>query len=100
MRRSCLIHTRVARVEVHPKQLVIRLAQETKATAIREKTKANGALHVPWRKTPSTRRREILLPKGMPPQHARPIRSETRATLVAAIARDVVGLMNLQTIHQ
>jgi hypothetical protein len=27
------------------------------------------------------------LPEGMPPQHARPIRSETRATLVAAIAR-------------
>ena len=82
-----LIHTRVARVEVHPKQLVIRLAQETKVTANREKNRANGALHIPWHKTPSTRRREILLPKGMPPQHARPIRSETRATLVAAIAR-------------
>jgi site-specific DNA recombinase len=36
---------------------------------------------------PPTRRREILLPEGMPSQHARPIRSETRATLVAAIAR-------------
>jgi site-specific DNA recombinase len=36
---------------------------------------------------PSTRRREILLPAGLPPQHARPIRSESRALLVASIAR-------------
>src|SRR6478736_710516 len=35
----------------------------------------------------STRRREILLPDGSPPRQARPIRSETRATLVASIAR-------------
>jgi site-specific DNA recombinase len=35
----------------------------------------------------STRRREILLPEGISPQQARPIRSETRATLVASIAR-------------
>ena len=40
-----------------------------------------------WRKTPSMRRREILLPAGLPPQHARPIRSEFRALLVASIAR-------------
>jgi site-specific DNA recombinase len=73
-------------VEVQPKQLVIRLTEEPKATN-RKKTRANGALHVPWQRIQSTRRREILLPEGMPPQHARPIRSETRATLVAAIAR-------------
>jgi site-specific DNA recombinase len=35
----------------------------------------------------STRRREIILPEGTLPHHARPMRSETRATLVAAIAR-------------
>ena len=29
----------------------------------------------------------MLLPDGMSPQHARPIRSENRATLVASIAR-------------
>jgi site-specific DNA recombinase len=39
------------------------------------------------RKAYLAKRREILLPDGMSPQHARPIRSETRATLVAAIAR-------------
>jgi hypothetical protein len=42
-----------------------------------------------WQKTPSTRRREILLTNAVSSegQHARPIRSETRATLVASIAR-------------
>ena len=92
-----LINTRVARVEVQPKQLVIHLTEEPKATANRKKTRANGALHVPWQRTPSTRRREILLPEGMPPQHARPIRSETRATLVAAIARGRRWLDELTT---
>jgi site-specific DNA recombinase len=82
-----LIHTRVARVEVQPEQLVISLTEEPKATVNRNKTRANGTLRVLWQRTSSTRRREILLPKGMPPQHARPIRSETRATLVTAIAR-------------
>ena len=33
------------------------------------------------------RRRAIFVPDGMSPQHARPIRSENRATLVASIAR-------------
>ena len=46
-----------------------------------------STLHVPWHKTPATRRREILLPASVPPQQARPIRSETRATLIASIVR-------------
>jgi site-specific DNA recombinase len=92
-----LINTHVARVEVQPKQLVIRLTGEPKATANRKETRANGALHVPWQRIPSTRCREILLPEGMPPQHARPIRSETRATLVAAIARGRRWLDELTT---
>jgi hypothetical protein len=44
-------------------------------------------LHVPWRKIPSNRRREIIVPKSVAPQDTRPIRAETRATLVASIAR-------------
>jgi site-specific DNA recombinase len=92
-----LINTRVARVEVQPKQLVLRLTGAPNATANRKKIRANGALRVPWQRTPSTRRREILLPEGMPPQHARPIRSETRATLVAAIARGRRWLDELTT---
>jgi site-specific DNA recombinase len=59
--------------------------------------RANGALHVPWQRTPSKRRREILLPEGIPPQYVRPIRSETRATLVAAIARGRCWLNELTT---
>ena len=44
-------------------------------------------IHVPWQKQPSKRRREILLPTSNESLDVRPIRSETRATLIAAIAR-------------
>ena len=44
-------------------------------------------LRVPWKKPPSKRRREIIVPKSTAPQDVRPIRAETRATLVASIAR-------------
>jgi hypothetical protein len=81
----CLIDTRVVRVEVQAKQLVIQLASEQKPDRRRAGNKRT--LHIPWQKIPATRRREILLPASVPPQHARPIRSETRATLVASIAR-------------
>jgi site-specific DNA recombinase len=70
-----LVHTHVARVEVQPDKLVIHLAEGA------------STLEVPWQKTPARRRREILLPEGILPEHARPIRSETRARLVAAIVR-------------
>jgi hypothetical protein len=80
-----LIDTHVARVEVQSEQLVIHLAR----AKVPDRQRANGdnILNVGWRKTPSTRRREILLPAGLPPQHARPMRSESRALLVASIAR-------------
>src|SRR6201984_832876 len=71
-----LIETHVARVEVQPEQLVIHLARAK--TPDRQRAKVNDTLIVPWRKTPSARRREILLPAGIPPQHVRPIRSESR----------------------
>src|SRR5437667_4202174 len=80
-----LIDTHVARVEVQLEQLVIHLARAK--TPDRQKAKGVNILNVRWRKTPSTRRREILLPAGLPPQHVRPIRSESRALLVASIAR-------------
>ena len=44
-------------------------------------------LQVPWRKTPPKRRREIIMPSSNAPHDARPIRAETRAKLVASIAR-------------
>jgi site-specific DNA recombinase len=80
-----LINTHVVRVEVQSEQLVIHFARAK--TPDRQRAKVDNTLIVPWRKTPSTRRREILLPAALPPQHARPIRSESRALLVASIAR-------------
>ncbi|MGZ3337327.1 MAG: recombinase family protein, partial [Isosphaeraceae bacterium] len=80
-----LVDTHVARVEVQPEQLVIQLAQPERTN--RKGARAVKTLRVPWHKTPSKRRREILLPDALDPEHARPIRSETRATLVASIAR-------------
>jgi site-specific DNA recombinase len=80
-----LINAYVARVDVQADQLAIRLVQVRKPA--RHKAEGDAILSVPWRKTPSTRRREILLPAGIPPQPARPIRSESRALLIASIAR-------------
>jgi hypothetical protein len=44
-------------------------------------------LRIPWKKTPMKRRREIIVPVSVSPQEVRSIRVETRATLVAAVAR-------------
>jgi DNA invertase Pin-like site-specific DNA recombinase len=81
---SAIIKAHVTRVDIQTEQLVVRLS----ATQKRGRPTDN-VLHVPWRKIPSVRRREILLPANgsSQPQDPRPIRSETRATLVAAIAR-------------
>jgi len=78
-----LISTHVVRVEIQTDQLIIQLNQAQKQN--HKRVGAKGTLLVAWQKPPSKRRREILLPntassKG---QNARPIRSETRATLVA-----------------
>ena len=78
-----LIDTYVVKVEVQPEQLVIHIAQTEQHTRAADK----GVLRVAWQKPPSKRRREIFLTGSVPPQNGRPIRSETRATLVASIAR-------------
>src|SRR4030088_536973 len=52
-----LINTHLARVEVQPEQLVIHL--DPAKMPDRQKAKVDNTLIVPWRKTPSTRRREI-----------------------------------------
>ena len=44
-------------------------------------------LRIPWKKTPMKRRREIIVPVSGSTHDLRPIRAETRATLVATIAR-------------
>ena len=75
-----LVERHVARVEVRREQLLIELTQTDRVH--------RDVLRIPWQKAETgKRRREILVPEGMPPQNARPIRSETRAILVASIAR-------------
>ena len=80
-----LVSGYVKRVEIQQERLIIQLTQIEKSGQRR----AQGAdtLDVPWCKTPITRHREMLLPTSDPPHQARPIRSETRATLIASIAR-------------
>jgi site-specific DNA recombinase len=80
-----LVATHIARVEIEPEQLVIHLSEAGEAK--REPPNSASILRVPWCKTPSTRRREIRLPASAPTERVRPIRAETRATLVASIAR-------------
>ncbi len=89
-----LIKTHVIRVDVRADQLTI----EITAPAQRRKDLTRGhepgeddaggnVIIVPWRKTPSKRRREIIVPKSTSPHDARPIRAETRVALVTSIAR-------------
>jgi DNA invertase Pin-like site-specific DNA recombinase len=82
---AVLIHDHVARVEVRSDRLVVELANSQSAD--RKRKGSSDVVEVPWRKTPSTRRREILLPEAASPKDSSPIRSESRALLVASIAR-------------
>jgi DNA invertase Pin-like site-specific DNA recombinase len=82
-----LIQAHVARVEVCSDHLTIHLTDKDKQAGGSKRPRGRSVLHVSWRKTPSRRRREILLPASSSRDGVRPIRSETRATLVAAIAR-------------
>lgn len=93
------IRTHVLRVDVQADHLVIELRAAKKEPPPgtedgKPPSRDSGqletdriVLRVPWKKPPSKRRREIILPQSAAPQDARPIRAETRATLVASIAR-------------
>ena len=83
---TLLIQNHVTRVEVQSDQLVIELTDAI-GVGSKRKRKSRNVIEVPWRKTPSTRRREILVPESEAHQNIRPIRSENRALLVASIAR-------------
>jgi hypothetical protein len=80
-----LIADYVERVEIQQERLIIQLAQIEKST--RRRAQDASTLYVAWHKTLATRRREMLLPASLPPQQARSIWSESRATLIASIAR-------------
>jgi site-specific DNA recombinase len=80
-----LIESHVTRVAVHASRLIIQLTHVGENND--QPTSPATVLSVSWQKAASTRRREILIPEGTPPQEVRRIRSENRATLVASIAR-------------
>ena len=94
-----LIRTHLLRVDVQAEHLMIELrASKREPPTGRENETPPGrdsdqleadriVLRVPWKKPPSKRRREIIVPQSAAPFDARPIRAETRATLVASIAR-------------
>jgi hypothetical protein len=79
-----VVETQLARVEVQQERLIIYLMQ---SPTFDQQTDDRETLQVAWTEAPSTRRREILLPAGAPPRLTRPIRAESRALLVASIAR-------------
>jgi site-specific DNA recombinase len=74
-----------ARVEVQADHLVVELRADDPPSA--GDNERRPVVRIPWKKTPMKRRREIIVPASATPPDLRPIRAETRATLVAAIAR-------------
>jgi site-specific DNA recombinase len=82
---AALIRDHVVRVEIRADRLVIELGH-AEGTGPKRK-RGRPQIEVPWHKTSSTRRREILAPDSATYRAARPIRSESRALLVASIAR-------------
>jgi site-specific DNA recombinase len=83
-----LINSYLVRIDAKPKQLIIRL--KTK-----QKSKRHEVIRISWCKPSSARRRQILLPANITPINVRPMRSETRSTLVASIARGRQWLQEL-----
>jgi site-specific DNA recombinase len=73
-----IVKSHVARVEVQQNRLTLKLA-DSQATN-RDNSSEDATLYIPWKKPPSKRRREILLPESASARDIRPIRSETRAT--------------------
>ncbi|MBZ0215776.1 MAG: recombinase family protein [Fimbriimonadaceae bacterium] len=91
-----IITRHLLRVEVQADQLAVELRVASKTGAVRggkmNQSDEHGAettlVSIPWRKTPSKRQREIIAPAPSSATHhdLRPIRSETRATLIKSIA--------------
>jgi site-specific DNA recombinase len=80
-----LIRNHVVRVEVQAGQLTVELRAPSDPPNAVDHDRL--VLRVPWKKTPIKRRRDIIVPASVSPHDRRPIRAETRATLVASIAR-------------
>jgi site-specific DNA recombinase len=80
-----LITTYVRQIEVRRTEIVSSLPRDDQAS---EDEKDNPiVLTVPWSKSPHRRRRDVIVPEDSSGARALPIRSDTRAKLVTAIAR-------------
>ncbi len=82
-----LIRNHVVRVEVQAVLLVVDLKPQASSDPPNAVDNDRLVLRVPWKKTPMKRRREIMAPASVSVEDRRPIRAETRATLIASIAR-------------
>jgi site-specific DNA recombinase len=83
-----LVRDHVVRVEVQADQLAVELKAEKVPSDPPNAADNNRlVLRVPWKKTPMKRRRDLIAPACVSPHDRRPIRAETRATLIASIAR-------------
>ena len=91
-----LLNDHVSRIEVHPAKLVIEV-KSPKASGASDRKPNRRVLHTTWKKPPSKRRREIIPPASGHGTDPRPIRIETRATLIAAIAQGRTWLNELVT---
>lgn len=74
----------IARIEVHPRQLIIRFKDNAAPDG---ESPEPRSLAIPWQKPPSRTRREIMVPGATTREQTRPAKIEHRARLVAAIAR-------------
>jgi site-specific DNA recombinase len=83
-----LMRTHVIRVDLQVDHLAIELkAAKTCGNPRNALDNDRPVLRIPWKKPPMMRRREIIVPVSASAHDLRPIRAETRATLVTAIAR-------------
>jgi len=82
-----LIRDHVVRVDIQADQLVLELKAGASSDPPSAVDSERHVVRIPWKKTPMKRRREIIMPAPVSPHDRRPIRAETRATLVASIAR-------------
>src|SRR5262249_3242323 len=72
---------------IQANQLVVELKADASSDPHNPVDIERPLVRIPWKKTPMKRRREIIVPASASPHDRRPIRAETHATLVAAIAR-------------
>jgi site-specific DNA recombinase len=91
-----LLNDHASRVEVHPAKLIIEIKAPRGQDSLYRKP-SRRVLQITWKKPPSKRRREIIPPASGNGKDLRPIRIETRTTLITAIAQGRIWLNELVT---